>query len=584
MHSNSVHRHLVLFCTLILLSLWWNAVICIADKPSRRNFSKDDTLLKKGLKPFPMVFPDSFVINFKVTNRDDVHLRFEGTAAIRKKEIGLSHIKLTSNTVLREIVSARSDTSQQHKQILKRYFFDSSKFAFREVTHENGSLLPSSSKLASTSPFEFHKLIDIIENSSYLIPDDSSVYDIAVNTLCSSRKFHRLIVFFEHQHYVLCVDKQRKPFIVSHIINNNFIVNITRFIPVSGEQPLLTGLNPEDEQYFPRGTLNFTKTEQEKILLSNPIYNTPEKAYIFDHKYSCSLAWLRDDHSCSSLKEEDPKQSVTNRTCIFLHGVGQWPSQAGPPVNSFPDYWGKVNSYTPQCTERWFIREETKYRGWNNTDLQKSYCNLSLINNTGNVIQNKIIFSHSMGTLILAGGIQNGFCKIDPSSVSWYDVMGPLHGSKASLFLKEICVRANTWTDPSIYKIVADEGGYCIGGNSTDVFPAYGTLSPDFPGIQELVKYVSPYVTGQMCGTSAYGLNSIYSVPLFLLSEVVGYGEVNDGMVPLSSCQVFPDKPLSQVYSDSYYAVSANHADGTCRDGDAWWGNSKPCSYYTNKV
>ena len=121
-------------------------------------------------------------------------------------------------------------------------------------------------------------------------------------------------------------------------------------------------------------------------------------------------------------------------------------------------------------------------------------------------------------------------------------------------------VRANTWTDPSIYKIVADEGGYCIGGNSTDVFPAYGTLSPDFPGIQELVKYVSPYVTGQMCGTSAYGLNSIYSVPLFLLSEVVGYGEVNDGMVPLSSCQVFPDKPLSQVYSDSYYAVSANHA------------------------
>lgn len=324
MHSNSVHRHLVLFCTLILLSLWWNAVICIADKPSRRNFSKDDTLLKKGLKPFPMVFPDSFVINFKVTNRDDVHLRFEGTAAIRKKEIGLSHIKLTSNTVLREIVSARSDTSQQHKQILKRYFFDSSKFAFREVTHENGSLLPSSSKLASTSPFEFHKLIDIIENSSYLIPDDSSVYDIAVNTLCSSRKFHRLIVFFEHQHYVLCVDKQRKPFIVSHIINNNFIVNITRFIPVSGEQPLLTGLNPEDEQYFPRGTLNFTKTEQEKILLSNPIYNTPEKAYIFDHKYSCSLAWLRDDHSCSSLKEEDPKQSVTNRTCIFLHGVGKY--------------------------------------------------------------------------------------------------------------------------------------------------------------------------------------------------------------------------------------------------------------------
>lgn len=64
---------------------------------------------------------------------------------------------------------------------------------------------------------------------------------------------------------------------------------------------------------------------------------------------------------------------------------------------------------------------------------------MSLWNNTGTVIRDKIIFTHSMGTLILAAGIQNGICSIDKDTVSWYDVMGPLRGSKASLFLKEIC-------------------------------------------------------------------------------------------------------------------------------------------------
>ena len=158
-------------------------------------------------------------------------------------------------------------------------------------------------------------------------------------------------------------------------------------------------------------------------------------------------------------------------------------------------------------------------------------------------------------------------------------------------------MRANTWTDPSIYKIIADEGGYCIGGNSTDVFPAYDTLAPNFPGVQDIVNYVAPYASGQMCGYSAYGLNSIYSIPLFLLSEVVGYDDPNDGMVTIPSCTIFPNTTFSNNAADLYYRVAGNHAgklmmtlfrdcftDGTCRDGDSWWGNARPCSFYTNKV
>lgn len=298
--------------------------------------SESSMVMGASSKNVPLVFPDRFVVNFDVTNRDDGEHRFEGTATVSKRDDGHSHIRLSSSTIIKEMVSLLgSPEKRKHVEKTKKYYFDSTKFAFREVVHIEGS--SPSSRLVPTSPFEFHKLIDTIENENYLIPDDMPIFDMAVNKMCPSVSNLRLLVFFEHQHYVLCLQKSslKTMPIISHIINSNFIVKINRFIPVTDESQLLS-LSAEEEQFFPVTPLTFSKDEKEKLYLTKT-KTDPEKAYIFDSKYSCSLSWLRDDTVCGSLKRGDVT-ARPNRTCIFLHGVGQWPNQAGPPVNDFPDY------------------------------------------------------------------------------------------------------------------------------------------------------------------------------------------------------------------------------------------------------
>ena len=98
----------------------------------------------------------------------------------------------------------------------------------------------------------------------------------------------------------------------------------------------------------------------------------------------------------------------------------------------------------------------------------------------------------------------------------------------------------------------------------------------------KLTDIVSSRVKGSMCGDSAYGLNSIYSAALYSLAFYVEYGDINDGMVPISSCG---DYDFSVDYTSKYYLATINHADGTCRNSDGYWGISrKPCSWYIDKV
>ena len=133
---------------------------------------------------------------------------------------------------------------------------------------------------------------------------------------------------------------------------------------------------------------------------------------------------------------------------------------------------------------------------------------------------------------------------------------------------------------PDVEKMIASKGGYC---NKDLPYPAYDTLHPNYKGIDELENVAQTFVTGQMCGTSSYGLTSMYSAPLELFSKVVGYGENNDGLVGYSSCALNSENFTSDFRSQ-FYSVEANHVDGTCRTGDAWFGSAKPCSFYVGKM
>lgn len=313
--------------------------------------------------------------------------------------------------------------------------------------------------------------------------------------------------------------------------------------------------------------------------------------WFYSFEVSCQRDWIRDQSVCDMWRGTNANDGAdgdqATKTCIFLHGVGQSDEDKGDPVSSFPEYWGNVEDYTPQCKERVFIREETKKRGWDSRELQESYCRIALWGQPegDRIIKNKILYVHSMGNLILAAAIKNGVCDLDILSTTWYDLQGPFRGSKAASTLVEICAAVGSgWTEPvpALYYYVASKGGYCIPGtNST--YEAYRTLDPSYPGLSDLYPVAARKISGFLCGDSAIGLYSMYSPLLEILSLIVQYGERSDGMVPLSSCN-----PNSVDHNPDHrqpqYLGPVNHADGTCRNGDGRWGiDRKPCSYYAER-
>eukprot|EP01089_Gocevia_fonbrunei_P018599 TRINITY_DN632_c0_g2_i1.p1 TRINITY_DN632_c0_g2~~TRINITY_DN632_c0_g2_i1.p1 ORF type:complete len:281 (-),score=60.93 TRINITY_DN632_c0_g2_i1:25-867(-) len=260
------------------------------------------------------------------------------------------------------------------------------------------------------------------------------------------------------------------------------------------------------------------------------------------------------------------------KECVFLHGTGV--KETSSPSSTFPDYWGQVQTYVPQCSSSIFIHQETVTRAFNDNDLMAAYCDLAVSGSSGNTsaelkntISNKIVFTHSMGNDILAAGIENNLCDFDSSS-SWYEVSGPMHGSKAASVLGNICTTSN-----GPLKWLADDLGYCDGSVES---AAYVSLQPSNPDLSGLANIMASRVKGAFCGTSAFGQASKYSLPLEALAKLVNYGEPNDGMVPVSSCAV-SQANWGTTISDSFYQGPYNHADATCRNGGA------PCAWYSNK-
>lgn len=280
----------------------------------------------------------------------------------------------------------------------------------------------------------------------------------------------------------------------------------------------------------------------------------------YENKNLCNVDSIK-SHHCDNI-------TIIKKDCIFMHGAGQ--NKSMKPTEDFKEYWGNVINYTQHCKSHIFIRQDTKSRGWDNHELQKSYC-------LEPVYKNKILYVHSMGNLILAGAIKNGYCKFE-ENVSWYHIGGPFKGSRAANLLHRVCTHPDT---NKYYKYIATKGGYCI-PEKNDTYPVYKTLITGYPGLKDLYPIAQKYVTGSMCGTDPTGLYSKYSLLLRILAYVTHYEELNDGMVGKNSCML-NDKYISD-YKSLYYDSTTNHADITCLNGDGYWGSGNyPCSYYMDK-
>jgi len=106
--------------------------------------------------------------------------------------------------------------------------------------------------------------------------------------------------------------------------------------------------------------------------------------------------------------------------------------------------------------------------------------------------------------------------------------------------------------------------------------------------MRELISITTHRIKGSLCGTSAFGLNTVYSIPLSVVASYAGYPEDNDGLVAQGSCKVLGRNQGNTFRDDAdskFYRPTTNHKDNTCNHGDGLWGNRrKPCSYYANKI
>lgn len=448
------------------------------------------------------------------------------------------------------------------------------------VQYESGSLSAISNHNKSTIYISNNSLLtsnnncipfpidSVLLNLQIPIKIMSPIYDSKVNTLCKANDAFHLTHLFGIQ-YLICMDrKTNKP---KAIIGTRILIEFQQL-----------------SFFKPSAVMAVVHTKVSAVCKQKKIINPPpainDGPWFLNSKDSCGFEWIRDAKSCLIVDKLH-----NQKICIFLHGVGNSNYTSGPPTNSYVDYWGRVNDYTPQCSERYFIHEETKMRGWDNIELQKAYCKLALIDQpkNNNIIQNKILFVHSMGNLILAAAIKNGYCDIEAETTSWYDIQGPFMGSKAVVELQTICLFMHNgdWIyhfSPWFIKWIATTGGYCV-PNSNSTYPAYKTMQPDYIGLDKLKHYAVPFITGSVCGYSSFGLLSMYSLPLLTLSHYVNYSDYNDGMVPLQSCRI-DEQTFSSNHNDLFYEAAVNHSDGTCRNGDSlWFASQQPCSYYINK-
>lgn len=167
----------------------------------------------------------------------------------------------------------------------------------------------------------------------------------------------------------------------------------------------------------------------------------------------------------------------------------------------------------------------------------------------------------------------------------------PYGGSIASAKLQQICYDHHHKTKnllKKLYGVVAESAGYCIPGTDK-AYPAYDSVHPGYCDrdglcLGDLEEVIREHVKGATCGLSATGLTSKYSVLLGALSTIVSYKESNDGMVGKSSCEKYHAGQFVTNPREKWYASDTNHADGTCRNGNGWWGDDrKPCSFFKDK-
>jgi hypothetical protein len=109
---------------------------------------------------------------------------------------------------------------------------------------------------------------------------------------------------------------------------------------------------------------------------------------------------------------------------------------------SMKGYWGALQERLQWvCSTVVFMYEDTLRVGWEDAALQERVC--ALVRDAAAIAlagtpAPLVIFSHSLGSLLLAGALEAGRCAL-PAEAAWYSAGAPWQGSRAAEKLPQIC-------------------------------------------------------------------------------------------------------------------------------------------------
>ncbi|XP_069105131.1 uncharacterized protein [Argopecten irradians] len=260
------------------------------------------------------------------------------------------------------------------------------------------------------------------------------------------------------------------------------------------------------------------------------------------------------------------------KMCLFVHGAGETPS-VNTVRQDLASYWGKIKSYTFNCVSHKFLHYDSKTNGWDSDTIHRLFCDAAAVNGT---IRNTVLFSHSMGNLVIAAALHSNKCTFDQRTSRWFSSQGPWKGSAAANKVSDICT--NPTFPQRIIRKVLRWNGYCK-SNANVEQKAYTTLKTNYissTGVRfnDLQAKGRSYVSGVMCGTSSWGEKVGESLGLWFIQHYTNIDGPNDGMVSFDSCKLKTDVNFQDRMSSAYYKDKFNHADGTCRNGGC------PCQWY----
>ncbi|KAG2387795.1 hypothetical protein C9374_001389 [Naegleria lovaniensis] len=481
---------------------------------------------------------------------------------------------------------------------------------FKVVQHNNKfcftlNFIPRNNSLIAKVA-QFGSTLLAGQQTTYRFAATSTKYDLLINQNCNNSSMKMDAFIMGDDGFVSCgspVPSSSVAVNAQFFITRNTFIRVTKHI--SGKRRQLAkrclSLDKFDRQLAATlGDRYFAELLHDTVDNGQSISAAyPRPTFWFESSIeACSLPYMADSTKCNYYNTP-----VGTKVCIFIHGAGGVKDQA-PKYNSFKDYWGDIEQWTPQCSKRVFAVRNTRDVGWDDRNLQQYYCDLARKESGYNVtvngvpqLKNVILFTHSQGGLVMSAALRNKLCAIDGYSSSWYSISTPFQGSGVVAKLVKYCSAYskgpfNPLNKDYVFGYLAAKYGYC--NQKTGLpYPGYMSLAPNFvakDGTTTATLYTAQLSytlkpEGRMCGTSPIGIISKYSFILTLLSESTNIANPNDGMLEGSSCTSQSTTAYTALFSSKFYLANLNHADTSCRNGNGWFSRSKqPCLYFKGKM